>query len=293
MARKKRHNSKQPSLVGDVVDYAMPTGLMERAARGNKGDFGRLTGAVMRNPNELSAESLAARLGMAAVVPGGVIALTALEVADAVNHGLLDETTGVLIKPMEAIGSLANPRRRRKRRNPEEQSAMAYEIFHGKPPQGTTEILEDIHEHENLWALGTLQELVINTLSGYQATFEFTTDNPWLCGNEPRESTGGLFGERNMVCTQLFLRGGDQRLNLKKIHMDEDTKWHKEQMVIGDLIEVTYHTEKGFDKFKPVDYYHALGEESGEIPIIIYDTRNKLLSIAGGQYEIKAEGITN
>jgi hypothetical protein len=245
-----------------------------------------------RNPE---VDELGARLGMAAVVPGGMVALTALEVAEAVDRGLLDDAVGVLVKPMETIAQVMNPRRRHKRRNPEDTSALAFKIFHGKPPDGTTEILEEIHEHENLWALGALQEIVIEPVSmpGRQATFEFQSDNPWLCGNEPSETSGGLFEPSQMVCTQLYVRGGDQALDLDGIKMGHGTKWYREHMCLGYLVELTYHTQKGFDSFKPVDYYHALGEETGEVPVVCYDTRNNLITIQGGQYEIKAEGICN
>lgn len=289
MARKKR-NSK-PSFVEDTLDTFVPTSFMERTAKGIAGDLQRVKGKLMgqRNPDM---EALGARLAMGAVVPGGVVALTALEVAEAVNAGMLDDAVGVLVKPMETVASIANPR---KRRNPEDSAALAFKIFHGKPPDGTTEILEEIHEHENLWALGSLQEIVIEPVSlpGRQATFEFQDDNPWLCGNEPTETSGGIFEPSQMVCTQLYVRGGDQGLDLDGIKMGKGTQWYREHMCLGYLVELTYHTQKGFDSFKPVDYYHALGEETGEVPMVCYDTRNKLITIQGGQYEIKAQGICN
>lgn len=296
--KRKRNNPARPSLIGDTVDTFVPTGFMERMAQGASADFKRLTGIGMsrerrrRNPDELAADSLASRLAPGAVVPGGIVALTALEVADALDQGLIDETAGVLLAPPKAE-TTANPHRKRARRNPEESSALAYEIFHGKPPAGYTEVIEEIHEHEHLWVLGTLEKLIIDTVSGYQATWEFIgNDKPLLCGSEPEPGSTGLFGS-NMVCTQLYVRGGDQTLALDKVKMGEKTKWWKEEMVIGQLVEVTYFTQKGFDNFKPVDYFHQLGEETGDVPTIVYDTRNRLLSIAGGQYEIKAEGITN
>ena len=346
MARKR---NQKPSFVADTLDTFVPTGFMERTAKGIAGDLSRVKGKIMgrRNPD---VESLGARRGLAAVVPGGMVALTALDVAEALNKGMIDEATGVLVKPMEEVAEVfENPKGEKwgvyndhsrygsrlqktfsshdaakryadklndrafsgkqspsgffavrkmesnPRRNPEDTSALAYDIFHGKPPEGTTEILEEIHEHENLWALGALQEIVIEPVSmpGRQATFEFQSDNPWLCGNEPSETSGGLFEPSQMVCTQLYVRGGDQGLDLDGIKMGHGTKWYREHMCLGYLVELTYHTQKGFDSFKPVDYYHALGEETGEVPVVCYDTRNNLITIQGGQYEIKAEGICN
>lgn len=328
MARKRRN--QKPSFVADTLDTFAPTGFMERTARGITGDFRTLKDKIMgrRNPNELSTEALGARLGLAAVVPGGVVALTALEVAEALDKGMIDGATGVLVKPMEEIAEVVqNPKPyvhkdkhgqwkavdrhgyhagtfhhskkkeavRASRRNPEDSSALAYEIFHGEPPKGTTEILEEIHEHENLWALGILISLEIEPLSmpGKVAKYEWDSENPWLCGDEPSETSGGLFEPSQMVCRQLFVRGGDQKIDLNRLKMGKGSPWYREQMVIGYLIEATYHTQKGFDNFKPVDYYHALGEESGVVPMVCYDTRNQMISIVGGQYEIRAEGICN
>jgi len=64
-------------------------------------------------------------------------------------------------------------------------------------------------------------------------------------------------------------------------------------MAIGVLYELTYQTEKGFHKFKLTEYFHKLGEETGVQPYLIYDPNNKLLSISGGQYVVKPEGIIN
>jgi hypothetical protein len=64
-------------------------------------------------------------------------------------------------------------------------------------------------------------------------------------------------------------------------------------MMIGVAYELTYQTEKGFQNFKLTDYYHKLGEETGVQPFLLYDPRNQLLSISGGQYQTKPEGIVN
>lgn len=85
--------------------------------------------------------------------------------------------------------------------------------------------------------------------------------------------------------TQLYFVGGDQSINLKSIHMDG--RWERDSMVLGVIYEVTYRTEKKFDKFKLTDYYHRLGEETKEEPTLRYDKLNEKLYIDGGQYKIK------
>jgi hypothetical protein len=64
-------------------------------------------------------------------------------------------------------------------------------------------------------------------------------------------------------------------------------------MTLGVLVECTYQTEKGFQNFQLTDYYHHLGEETGVQPFLLYDPNNQLLSVSGGQYEVKPEGIVN
>ncbi|MDA4120391.1 MAG: hypothetical protein OK436_07365, partial [Thaumarchaeota archaeon] len=84
---------------------------------------------------------------------------------------------------------------------------------------------------------------------------------------------------------QLYLLGGDQSLDLSSIHMDGD--WERDSMVIGVVCEVTYRTEKEFDKFQLTDYYHRLGEETGDEPMLRYDRMNEKLYIDGGKYRIE------
>lgn len=312
------------------------------------------------NPDELesvfSPESTAGKLALAAAVPGGAVALTALELAEAVDRGLIDESAAVLMRPMEAVGSAVgsavdlmdnpgsykkaatdpshpmntqhyaykagfsdltnaaarlgttnlppsaiqredwkhawgaymrgwNEAKKRKyenpRRNPESDSSAMYESFHGTPSTKDLEILEEIHEHGHLAALGTLCELKVACLSGKNVEIQFDPDD-----------NAGPFLAANEAGTQLYIVGGDQSVDISAMGMGGN-KWQKEHMVLGVCYEVTYRTRKGFDSFQLTDYYHELGEETGVQPMLMYDTVNQKLSIAGGQYEIRPEGITN
>mgnify|MGYP001593857753 FL=1 len=126
--------------------------------------------------------------------------------------------------------------------------------------------------------MGLLVEMKVATLTNLEATLRFDKDAPNLCSSEDGR--------------QLYIEGGDQELGLKALKM-EGEKWLKDSMVIGVCIEVTYQTEKGFQNFKLTDYFHHLGEETGGQPFLLYDPNNKLLSISGGQYQVKPEGIVN
>jgi len=288
-----------------------------------------------RNP---SPGSLAARVAFGAVAPGATLALTAADIVDAVDQGLLDEAAGVVLKPMEMggelVGRMVNPagaveivmlgdagslpmesleslkilkakgyvkqygervslteagkreykqlkghiRMPNGRRNPESAAATLYEKFHQTPSTEVVELAETIHEHDYLTTLGTLQTIKLHTLADKQVEIAFADDRPYLCSNE----TG----------TQLYIAGGDQTMDLKALGLGSKL-WHKEHMLLGVCLEVTYQTKKGFHDFQLTDYYHELGEETGVQPMLAYDTRNCKLSILGGQYQIKPEGITN
>jgi hypothetical protein len=179
------------------------------------------------------------------------------------------------------IDSARNPRRR----NPQEEADSAFESFHGEPPEGVVIVEEKIHEHEHLWACGRLIDMTVDTLSGLEVTFTFEHNSaPYLsCSEDGR---------------QLYIEGGDQKIDLAAIKMD-GPRWVKDRMVIGVFAEprgarkhnITYRTRKDFDKFEEIDYQHELGEPSKELrkpaaPFLEYDPRSEKMYISGGQYVI-------
>ena len=182
-----------------------------------------------------------------------------------------------------AARGLANPKMRKRKagKNPEDSAAALYEQFHGKPSERIDVIEESVHYHENLAALGQLVELKIKTPTRIKATLAFAEEGPDVATLASSEDG-----------RQLFVLGGNQELDLRAIEMD-GPEWVRDLMDVGELIEVTYHTAKGFHKFEPINYFPKLGEETGVKPRLLYDTRNKRLLIAGGQYEVKPEGIVN
>lgn len=173
-----------------------------------------------------------------------------------------------------------------RKRNPEESAAEAYERFHGRPADRVVEITEELREHEWLAEVGMLVSLKVETPTELMAEIEFASDAPKLAQNEDPENqeTGA----------QLFIVGGNQKIDLKRLKMD-GADWRKESMVLGWIWVLTYQTEKSFDKFETVDYFHKLSEEErGSIakrrktlPSLRYDTVNEKLFIDGGKYRIK------
>lgn len=188
------------------------------------------------------------------------------------------DTEAIKRRVMGRLSSAPKRSMRGIRHNPESDAAALYEDFHGTPPEHTKRIVTEREERDWLAELGTLTELKVATLSGLDATIRFNGNAPVLGASEDGR--------------QLFIEGGDQAINLGTLKMNGD-KWKKDSMVIGVLYELTYQTRKGFDKFVLSDYYHGLGEETGVQPMLLYDPHNKLLSVSGGQYQIKPEGIVN
>jgi hypothetical protein len=166
------------------------------------------------------------------------------------------------------------------KRNPEDAAAALSESFHGRDPETITTFEEEEHEHEWYAGLGDLVELKVRTVTDLEATIEFPEGKgrPVLAASEDGR--------------QLYIVGGDQTLDLDSLKMSGE-KWERDLMTIGEITEFTYRTEKGFDKFTPTDYYHKAGEETGVRPSLLYDPRSGALKVAGGQYQVKPEGVVN
>ena len=104
-------------------------------------------------------------------------------------------------------------------------------------------------------------------------------------------------GQVQLFCSpdglQFYLRGGDQELDLDAFGMGEGSKWYRDHMLIGEAVEITYRDRKKFHSFKLTDYYHKLGEETGDKPTLAYDSLSKKLSIIGGAYRLEMEDLVD
>lgn len=175
---------------------------------------------------------------------------------------------------------------RRKRRNPEVSAAAAYREFHGKEPSVVIDVETPLKHHSVLAGLARLKYLeVARACDGRQVTISFGKGT-YLTENEARN--------------QLFITGGDQSVNLKAFGISVP----HESQVLGKVAAIGYYTDKQHliakDGGKGI-YDHPFGYtrrgnkevrvRQSDPPTLIYDTRNKLLSFAGGSYTIKPEGI--
>lgn len=157
-------------------------------------------------------------------------------------------------------------------------AAAMYASFHGRESGETLRYHEEEQYEDSLAVLGEMVELKVATLTKKDVVIDFTGCKTVLACNESGD--------------QLYLVGGDQSIDLAALGFTGD-KAKKTTVALGTAYELTYRTEKGFDKFKLTDYYHEIGEETGFQPIAIYNTLNQSLEIAGGEYKIKPEGIVN
>jgi len=167
-------------------------------------------------------------------------------------------------------------------------AAQASEEFHGTEPHELIEVETEIFEHDHLADCGELIKLEVISINGgivYLKKFKGAR----LC----RSPKG--------FPDQLYIEGGDQAVDLGEfgIHRPHELE------VLGHLKYVTYYTVKhhlGKDGGE-ANYRHRfndnggvsmmIGTKSKNRPTVVYDVNNKLLLLAGGEYDILPEGIDN
>ncbi len=97
---------------------------------------------------------------------------------------------------------------------------------------------------------------------------------------------------------QIYFVRGDQDIGeyLAKLPVDS----RKELIDLGPCIRLEYFTQKKFDNFADVKYFHAFGEETGEFPgdnganpRLMYHRVRRRLALVGGVYTIKPDGIVD
>jgi hypothetical protein len=186
-------------------------------------------------------------------------------------------------------------RRRRARPNPEETAAELAAVWYGRPAETVTELQEETHVHEYLTDLGRLVELEIAPLSGRRPTkvipLEFAASEDVRLASSERESERvweEAFGD------QLFIKGSvvidDQ--TLKRLGVPE-SQWGRESVILGECTAVVYHAAKHTNAHKPATYRHAFGEEGGELPQVVWASRDFSLRFQGGSYTVESPGIIN
>jgi hypothetical protein len=158
-----------------------------------------------------------------------------------------------------------------------ESAAALYEQFHGQSPREILEMQESDTARHTYTALGDLHELVIDALAG-KVKIGFDAGDAVKVASAP----GGK---------QLYLIGGNQNLDSQLGRFGSDTG--KDFVELGAATMITYRARKSMDNFVLYDYYHNLGEETGEPPYAFYDRLKRRIFLAGGRYRVEAPGIIN
>jgi hypothetical protein len=159
--------------------------------------------------------------------------------------------------------------------------------FHGRDNLETTEYIERSVIEDDLAELGSLVQLDVAHPNG-RDIIEMSFD--WTDRGKEIKLTSNPQG------SQIYFVGGDQSLPLSK--MSGVRGKDKSSVVIGPLERITYFADKHHlsgpkEQKNGIQYYHDFGEDTGEVPTLIYDRINRRLSVSGGEYDIKDVGIVN
>jgi hypothetical protein len=177
--------------------------------------------------------------------------------------------------------------KRKGRRNPQDENMFqrageTYAMFHGRGSGKVIEVEELSGDPKDLASLGDLLALIVGD-NDYQLQ--------WGKGERPLLAT-------DPDAKQLYIVGGDQRLD--GLLQDLSIRSQADLVDLGEVSQIEYFTQKSFDNFEPIIYYHKFGEEDVKKnphkvrrPRLLYSRRNKKLMLAGGGYKIKKEGIIN
>ena len=171
------------------------------------------------------------------------------------------------------VGAIRGVKRgRRVKGNPAEAARAVSEEFHGRPVREMVPVTETRHYHKFLAELGELRKLVIHTPDGRHKVQVSKFGGALLCSNEDKN--------------QLFIKGGDQTVNLR----DFGIRDAHEQEHLGELRKIEYFTDKehlGSEGGTAV-YVHSF---SRPYPHVDFRLRDSHLEISGGKYKITPEGI--
>ena len=90
---------------------------------------------------------------------------------------------------------------------------------------------------------------------------------------------------------QLYIVGGNQDIDelLPRLGSDPTKELHD----LGFCYLIEYFTQKRFDGYDPINYWHHFGEKGGQKPRLTYNSKYKELRLFGGSYTVRAAGIEN
>lgn len=166
------------------------------------------------------------------------------------------------------------------RTNPD--AASLRERFTGMPSDGFF-VADEPHMPKGDYAqIGTLLALYIKPLTGGQVQIikaAKSEDRPIVASDESAR--------------QLWFVGGDQDLSLS-LEVFGARQRGAGIWVLGDARRIDYKQRKEHIPHPERDeFQHAFGEETGELPTVLFDANAKRILLEGGAYSVREEGIVN
>lgn len=176
--------------------------------------------------------------------------------------------------------------------------------FHGRGARGVIDIVETDEYDDTLPVLGQLLELNIMIDEG-RAFVPIVFCK--MQGKFPKMPLEDMI----QVCCgvdgkNIYFKGGDQELDIgelasKGVYQELEGNGNgslKDLCIVGGVWSIVYFTDKHHlqgPKYqsKGAPYEHEFGENDGEQPVLVYDSKNKRMSLSGGSYEVRDEGIWN
>jgi hypothetical protein len=169
------------------------------------------------------------------------------------------------------------------KKNPDETGSLnealeGFVDFHGRTPKTVEELQEHHIRAGNYYALGSMGKLwTVPIVAGSDPETWPAPQLAWKptegvkCAAEPG---GGM---------QLYFIGGNQDIDAGLARAGiEQRRWTR----LGPCTAISYITEKSFDGFATSEYCHQFGEQSGELPVLWYDSTHKRIYLVGGAYRI-------
>lgn len=198
------------------------------------------------------------------------------------------------------------------RKNPSdmESAEQMSSKWHGRKPKNVTEIVEEERYTETVAELADLEELGFLDSEGEMCNIVFKRDRPKLVAIDDEN---------------LEFIGGDQKLDLPQIGIEEDGKT---LIPIGYCYSICYETDKhhledsngtiesyehywgeefykeshDYDDYEnPDEWFEQLMEDGkvdeaikkGLLPMLVYNQTDEKILLVGGKYEVTDLGIKN
>jgi hypothetical protein len=186
------------------------------------------------------------------------------------------------------------------KRNPasevSEQTARLARDFHGREVKWVENVVSHYVFRPEHAVCGELRELwLAGDREGVAVPLTFTAPRPSLVVTPDART--------------LYIVGGDQSMDWRAAGIDERAV--KDEMALGEVVQIAYLTDKAFHSFAPTIYVHDFGDTSdgsgdllapwqrrqmrpdgtGPRPLLVFDGLNEALKLVGGAYSVRPEGI--